>query len=256
MILYVRLCTTVEDLITRMPPPIRAIAIIPARGGSKRIPGKNIKAFNGRPIISYSIAAALKAACFAEVMVSTDDDDIASVARASGATVPFLRSPENSNDFAGLAEVCREVLDQYQKIGQSFDLLCCILPTAPFITAERIKQGYDLLMSSDADSVVPVTSFGYPVQRAVKLDESGQLSMIWPENYNVRSQDLPASYHDAGQFYWSKSQSLLDQMRFFAEKSVALVLPQIEVQDIDSLEDWELAEMKYKLMHLPKTQVC
>jgi len=231
-----------------MPAP-KAIAIIPARGGSKRIPRKNIKPFNGRPIIAYSIDAALGAGCFAEVMVSTDDDQIADLAREAGALVPFTRSEENSNDFANLAEVCREVLEQYNNLGKQFEFVCCILPTAPFVSAERLKQGYDLLLSSDCDSIVPVTNFSYPAQRAVRIDDSGKMAMIWPEHYLSRSQDLPPSYHDAGQFYWIKSKSLLEQMRFFAKNSQAIVLRQMEVQDIDCLEDWELAEIKHKLLH-------
>jgi len=232
--------------------PPKSIAIIPARGGSKRIPRKNIRHFNGRPIIAYSIEAALKSDCFVEIMVSTDDFEIADVARDAGASVPFTRSSENSNDFATIADVCKEVLEQYHNLGKDFDLICCILPTAPFVSAERLKQGYELLAESGADSVVPVTSFGYPAQRAVKVDDGGRLSMIWPEYYNSRSQDLPASYQDAGQFYWIQSRCLLEQKRFFAKNSLAMILPQMEVQDIDSLEDWQLAEMKYKLLRLPK----
>jgi len=227
----------------------KSLAIIPARGGSKRIPRKNIRPFNGRPIIAYSIEAATACSCFEQIMVSTDDAEIADVARAAGASVPFMRSPEKSNDFAHIADVCFEVLTQYKSLGKDFDLICCILPTAPFLSAERIKEGYELLIGGGADSVVPVTSFGYPAQRAVKVDEGGKLSMIWPEYYNSRSQDLPPAYHDAGQFYWMREKSFLEQRRFFAKNSLALVLPQMEVQDIDSLEDWQLAEMKYKLLH-------
>jgi N-acylneuraminate cytidylyltransferase len=230
-------------------PATNSIAIIPARGGSKRIPRKNIKPFNGRPIITYSIAAALGADCFAEVMVSTDDSEIADVARAAGASVPFTRSPENSNDFANVAEVCREVLEQYKNLGREFEYLCCILPTAPFVSADLLKRGFELLVSGEGEAVVPVTNFSYPAQRAIKVDEGGKLAMIWPEYYNARSQDLPTSYHDAGQFYWIKSNSLLSQMRFFAKNSLALILPPGEVQDIDTPEDWELAENKYRLLH-------
>ena len=227
--------------------PAKTIAIIPARGGSKRIPRKNIKPFNGRPIIAYSIEAAIKSGCFGQVVVSTDDAEIADVARSAGASVPFLRSAENSNDFAGLADVCREVLEQFKALGSEFELLCCILPTAPFVSAPRLQQGLDLLIKSNAEALIPVTNFSYPAQRAIKIDESGQLSMIWPEYYNSRSQDLPTSYHDAGQFYWIFSKALMEQMRFFAKNSSALILPQMEVQDIDSLEDWQLAEIKYNM---------
>ena len=226
----------------------KSIAIIPARGGSKRIPGKNIKAFNGRPIISYSIEAAIKSNCFDEVMVSTDDGEIAEVAGTYGAVVPFVRSSANSDDHATLAQVCKEVLEQYQADGAAFDLFCCLLPTAPFVTIANLQKGKELLTTSGADSVVTVTDFGYPAQRALQLDEQGSLSMIWPEHYESRSQDLRTAYHDAGQFYWMKTSSLLAQMRFFAANSLALPLPNMQVQDIDSLEDWQLAELKFKLL--------
>ncbi len=247
MILYARSFVG-EVVLTRMT-LLKSIAIVPARGGSKRIPRKNIRLFNGRPIITYSIEAALQAACFEQIIVSTDDEEIADIARAAGASVPFMRSAENSNDFATIADVCREVVQYCSRAGEEFEYICCILPTAPFVSADRLKQGYELLSAGDADSVVPVAGFGYPVQRALEINDAGQMSMIWPEYYNARSQDLKASYHDAGQFYWIKVKSLLEQMRFFSETSLALVLPQMEVQDIDSLEDWQLAEIKYKILH-------
>ena len=224
----------------------KSIAIIPARGGSKRIPGKNIKPFNGRPIIAYSIEAALKSGCFDEVMVSTDDGEIAEVAGEYGAVVPFVRSSANSDDHATLAQVCKEVLEQYKDDGIVFDLFCCILPTAPFVSAANLQKGKQILLESAADSVVTVAKFSYPAQRALKLDEKGTMSMIWPEFYESRSQDLPPAYHDAGQFYWMRSKSLLDQMRFFAANSIALPLSEMEAQDIDTLDDWQLAELKYK----------
>jgi len=226
----------------------KSIAIIPARGGSKRIPGKNIKAFNGRPIITYSIDAALKASCFEEIMVSTDDNEIAAVARQAGAQVPFMRSAATSDDFATLAQACAEVLEQYAKLEKSFQIVCCILPTAPFVSAARLKQGYDLLVSNGVDAVVPVAAFSYPAQRALKVDDGGKLSMIWPQYYNSRSQDLPVSYHDAGQFYWIKTETLQKDLRFFADDSLPLILSQMEVQDIDCLEDWQLAELKYGML--------
>ena len=228
--------------------PLKSIAIIPARGGSKRIPGKNIKSFAGRPIIAYSIAAARGAACFEQVMVSTDDAQIKSVAEGEGASVPFLRSSGNSNDFATIADVCLEVLREYEAQGQTFDLLCCILPTAPFVSSMRLIEGLELLCRSEAEAVVPVAAFSYPVQRALQIDESGALSMIWPENYDKRSQDLPASYHDAGQFYWIRTATLKSEKKFFAANSRALILAAAEVQDIDTAEDWQLAELKYDLI--------
>ncbi|MBS1989151.1 MAG: pseudaminic acid cytidylyltransferase [Cyanobacteria bacterium SZAS LIN-3] len=227
--------------------PHKCIAVIPARGGSKRIPGKNIKPFNGRPIIEYSIASARDAACFDEVMVSTDDPAISAVAAAAGASLPFLRSAANSDDFATLADVCLEVLADYSARGQNFDLLCCILPTAPFVTSTRLLQGLELLKTADYEAVVPVAAFAYPIQRALQIGDNDRLSMVWPENYNARSQDLPHRYHDAGQFYWIKTETLLSQKRFFVDNARALVLPPNEVQDIDTADDWQLAELKYRL---------
>ena len=226
----------------------KALAIIPARGGSKRIPRKNIKPFNGKPIIAYSIEAAIASGCFDEVMVSTDDGEIADIAGGYGAVVPFVRSQSASDDNATLADVCREVLEQYKDDGADFDIFACLLPTAPFITAANIVKGRDLLISSKADSVVTVAPFGNPPQRALQIGEDGKLSMIWPENYEKRSQDLPAGYHDAGQFYWMRAEALILQMRFFAANSVALPLSPLMVQDIDNLDDWRLAEQKFKML--------
>ncbi|MFZ5571680.1 MAG: pseudaminic acid cytidylyltransferase [Thermodesulfobacteriota bacterium] len=224
-----------------------ALAIIPARGGSKRIPRKNIKPFAGEPIIRYSIRAALMSGCFSEVMVSTEDKEIADVASRCGATIPFRRSEKTADDQAMLADVIEEVVLEYQKRGRRFDLFCCILPTAPFISGDRIKEAYDLLVRNDVDSVFPVTRFSYPIQRALRI-ENGLMKMFWPENYNVRSQDLEPAFHDSGQFYWMKTASLLRQKQLFAEKSIGLELPESEVQDIDNEEDWKVAEMKYTLL--------
>ncbi|MBX9830425.1 pseudaminic acid cytidylyltransferase [Candidatus Babeliales bacterium] len=224
------------------------VAIIPARGGSKRIPRKNIKSFLGQPIISYSIQAALQAGCFDEVMVSTDDAEIAGIAKNAGAQVPFIRSAPNADDHAMLADVIEEVLLEYQKQGKNFTYFCCILPTAPFVSAQRLKEGFAMLTESKVDSVVPVVRFSYPVQRAVRVDDD-KLSMLWPENYNKRSQDLEPVYHDCGQFYFMKSQSLLEQKQLFAKNTMAIKLSELEVQDIDSLEDWKIAELKYRVIN-------
>lgn len=224
----------------------RSIAIITARGGSKRIPRKNVRDFLGIPIIAYSIAAALEAGCFDEVMVSTDDEEIAELARHRGAEVPFFRSAETSTDFATTADVLLEVLDQYRFRGREFEYACCIYPTAPFVTAEKLSRGYDVLTASLADSAVPVVRFGYPIQRALKI-EKGCLRMIWPEHLSTRSQDLMPSYHDCGQFYWIRTRNFLQQKRLFAEHTVPIEVPESEVQDIDTEEDWILAEMKYRL---------
>lgn len=220
------------------------IAIIPARGGSKRIPRKNIRPFLGRPIISYSIEAALEAQCFDEIMVSTDDPEIAEIARKFGAIVPFMRSPENASDIAGTAEALIEVYNTYLTLGKQFSHLCCIYPTAPFITPTKLRNGMEILHSSGADCVLPIVSYSYPIQRALKL-ESGQVVMIWPDNYPKRSQDLAPSYHDCGQFYCMSAKSLLQQKKLFADHTVPMLMPETEVQDIDTLQDWELAEIKY-----------
>jgi N-acylneuraminate cytidylyltransferase len=223
------------------------VAIIPARGGSKRIPQKNIRPFAGKPIIAYSIKAALEAKCFAQVMVSTDDPQIAEIGKQYGATVPFFRSEKNSDDYSGIAEVLVEVLDQYEKSGQHFDYVCCLLPTAPFVTAKRLLEGRKLLIESGADTVVPVTRFSYPIQRAMKIDGDRMLKMFWPENYEKRSQDLEPAYHDVGQFYWAQTSVLCETMQLFCDNTMPLVIPEMEVQDIDSEEDWKIAEFKYQM---------
>lgn len=224
-----------------------AIAIIPARGGSKRIPRKNIKNFSGQPIIKYSIDAALGAGCFDEVMVSTDDAEIAEIAKSFGANVPFFRSAENSTDTAMTIPVLEEVLAEYKKSGREFDFLCCVYPTAPFITADRLKAAFDKIVETGAEAVLPVMKFGYPIQRALKVAD-GRAIMFWPENYNSRSQDLEPAYHDCGQFYFLKVLCLLEQKVLFPKFTVPLIVPESEAQDIDSQEDWELAEIKFNLM--------
>lgn len=224
-----------------------SVAIITARGGSKRIPRKNIKPFLGKPIIAYSIAAALEAGCFDEVMVSTDDEEIAGVARECGAQVPFLRSPKASDDFASTADVLAEVLAEYRKRGRDFDLGCCIYPTAPFVTAERLEAASRLLEESGADTLVPVVRFGFPIQRALGID-GGRLRLLWPEHRDTRSQDLPPAYHDCGQFYLFRVARFLETRALVGENTVPMELPESEVQDIDTEEDWKVAELKYRIL--------
>ena len=226
----------------------KAIAIIPARGGSKRIPRKNIKEFLGKPIIAYSIEAALKSKVFDEVMVSTDDQEIADVALKYGAKVPFFRSPEMSSDMAMTAPVLVEVLNEYEKRGMHFDYTCCIYATAPFINPERLKTGMNLLVSKAVDSVLPVVKFSYPPQRGLVKTKEEFIVMKNPENYNVRSQDLEPIYHDCGQFYCLKSSSLIEEEKLYCRKTLSIELPESEVQDIDSEEDWKIAEMKYQIL--------
>ncbi len=226
---------------------MKTIAIITARGGSKRIPGKNIKEFCGKPILAYSIEAAIASGVFDTVMVSTDDEKIAEVATRYGAEVPFFRSPETSNDFAVTAQVLEEVFQEYRNRGQSFDFACCIYPTAPFILPERLINAMDDLMTSGTDSVLPVVRFSFPPQRGV-IVEDGYLQYIYPEHRNTRSQDLVPQYHDAGQFYCINTKSFEEQKTLIMKKTKPIILPELEVQDIDSEEDWKLAEVKYQIL--------
>jgi len=226
----------------------KKLVIIPARGGSKRIPRKNIKPFLGIPIIKYSIEAALNANCFDEVMVSTDDKEIAEIAISSGAKVPFSRSEATSSDYAMTAEVLKEVILEYKNRGIAFEYLCCLYPTAPFVTPEKLNKAMKMLIDTGTDCVLPITIFSYPIQRALKI-ENGLLKMIWPENYNARSQDLMPAYHDCGQFYCMRTESFLRQKKLFAEYTIAMIIPESEVQDIDTEEDWKIAEIKYKILN-------
>ena len=225
------------------------LAIIPARGGSKRIPKKNIKEFSGKPIIAYSVEAALESQLFDEVMVSTDSEEIAAVAKQYKASFPFVRSLETSNDYATIADVIEEVITMYKEQGKVFDYVCCILPTAPFLTSQRLVESFNLLQEKKYDSVTPVLRFSYPIQRALQIDDLGILSMIWPENLIKRSQDLQPAYHDCGQFYWGNVNAFLKEKSFFMKNGGAIVLSEIEVQDIDTEEDWKVAELKYKMLH-------
>lgn len=226
---------------------MRNIAIIPARGGSKRIPRKNIKNFLGKPIIAYSIEAALNSGNFDEIMVSTDDHEIAEIAKKYGAHIPFLRSAETSNDTATTADVLIEVLNEYEKLGQKFDYACCIYSCAPFINPQKIKEGFNLITEKNAYNAMPVVQFSYPIQRALKID-SGKLEMILPENVNARSQDLMPTYHDAGQYYWFYVKNFLKSKTLFSSNTVPIITAESEVQDIDTEEDWKIAELKYKIL--------
>ncbi len=226
---------------------MKTLAMITARGGSKRIPRKNIKEFNGKPIIAYSIEAALKSGAFDEVMVSTDDEEIADIARKYGASVPFMRSEKTANDFATTVDVIDEVISEYHSLGKDFDLFACIYPTAPFITADKLKEAVDKLSASDADSLIPVVRFSYPPQRAMEIHD-GRLVFRQPENLSKRSQDLEPHYHDAGQFYVVKTESFLENKGIMVGQILPMELSELEVQDIDNEVDWKLAEMKYKLL--------
>jgi pseudaminic acid cytidylyltransferase len=222
----------------------KCVAIITARGGSKRIPRKNIKNFLGSPIIKYSIDAALNAGCFDEIMVSTDDKEIAELAISLGAKVPFMRSNTNSNDFATTADVVAEVIDMYEQHNKYFDYACCIYPTAPFVTAVKLEKAYKMLIKKDVDSIVPVVKFGFPILRSLKM-KNGKIKMNWPEHTNTRSQDLAPAYHDSGQFYFLKIDAFKKQKKLFTDNSIGYEMPESEVQDIDTEEDWKIAEIKF-----------
>lgn len=231
---------------------MKAVAVITARGGSKRIPRKNIKSFLGKPIITYSIDAAIKSGVFEEVMVSTDDEEIAEIAKKAGAVVPFLRSRETADDYANTTDVMLEVLRAYEERGQFFTHACCIYPTAPFITAQKLKKAMEILEESGADSVLPVVKFSFPPQRSVVM-EGEYLKFKWPEHMFTRSQDLEPFYHDAGQFYALRTDSFLSRKRLVMDKTVPMEMPDLEVQDIDTLEDWQIAEVKYSVMQKSKS---
>lgn len=227
---------------------MKNLAIIPARGSSKRIPKKNIRPFLGKPIIAYSIETAIQTNLFQEVMVSTDSHEIAEIAKKYGAVVPFLRSQETSADTAHIAEVVEEVLNEYSKRGYFFDNICCIFATAPLMKSERILEAYRLMISENYDSVFPVVRFSYPIQRALRI-KNKKAEMFNPEYIYTRSQDLEPAYHDAGQFYWMKTDKFLKQKRFFSDNAGVVILSELEAQDIDNEEDWKLAEMKYKIVN-------
>ncbi|MDY2699313.1 MAG: pseudaminic acid cytidylyltransferase [Lachnospiraceae bacterium] len=225
----------------------KKLAIITARGGSKRIPRKNIKPFCGKPILCYSIEAALSSGVFDEVMVSTDDEEIAQVAKQAGAKVPFFRSAETADDYASTDDVIMEVIKAYQQIGQYFDSFCCIYPTAPFLSSERLRSAMELL--KEADSVMPVVPFSYPPQRGLIVNSAGFVERQFPEYATARSQDLPKIYHDCGQFYACRTDAFLAAGTTDVERLLPLVLTELEVQDIDTMEDWDLAELKYRMLH-------
>ena len=220
-----------------------SVAIITARGGSKRIPGKNIKNFCGKPIIAYSISAAIESGAFDVVMVSTDDEKIAEIAREAGAEIPFFRSDETAGDYATTDQVIAEVLNTYKEKGQNFDKFCCIYPTAPFITGDRLKEA--MVKLDEHESVTPVCQFSYPPQRGFVV-ENGRLVRKYPEFATVRSQDLEKLYHDSGQFYACRTDAFFRDGTTDVEDMVPIVLDEDEVQDIDTVKDWEIAEAKFK----------
>lgn len=226
----------------------KILAVITARGGSKRIPRKNIKEFCGKPIIEYSIEAALRSEIFTEVMVSTDDLEIAQIAQKAGAKVPFMRSEKTSNDYATTRDVLMEVLTEYQKQGKEFDYMVCLYPTNPFITAQKIISAIKILKQEDCVEVVPVVKFSFPPQRAYIIENGKFLKYKWEEYKNARSQDLEPFYHDAGQFYCYNVKKYLESNGDIRGEICPIVVPEYEVQDIDNEDDWTMAELKYQYM--------
>jgi len=224
------------------------IAIIPARGGSKRIPRKNIKLFHGKPMIAYSIEAAIESGCFDKIIVSTDDQEIAEVALQYGAEVPFLRPEKISDDHATTMDVMQHALNWCNDQQWNVELVCCIYATAPFILAEYIQQGLRLLAANNIKYAFSATTFAFPIQRAITLLDNGTVSMFTPEYENTRSQDLPEAYHDAGQFYWGTAEAFKEAKPVFSSYSQVVLLPRKRVQDIDTQEDWELAEALYSAL--------
>ena len=228
---------------------MKNIAIIPARGGSKRIPRKNIRDFLGKPIIAYSIESALESKLFDEVMVSTDDKEIIEIAEQYGAKVPFVRSNKNADDYATLSDVLIEVVEEYRKQGVVVQNVCCILPTAPFVTSKRLIEANKNFIENKYDSLFPVLEFTYPIKRSLIKKDDGTIKMAWPEYLNTRSQDLTPHYHDSGQFYFINTESLFEYKSVFTDNSGIIELSQLEVQDIDTLDDWKNAEIKYQIIN-------
>lgn len=230
------------------------LAVIPARGGSKRIPRKNIKVFCGKPMIAWSIEAALQSGCFDQVIVSTDDQEIAEVARQYGASVPFMRPAELSDDYTGTIPVIQQAIDWCRADGFEARQVCCLYATAPFVSPEDLRRGLDILEQTGSQYAFSVTSYAFPIQRAIRLTEAGRVEMFSPEHFNTRSQDLEESYHDAGQFYWGQASAWLEGKVIFSPESSAVLLPRHRVQDIDTPEDWVRAEWLYKAFQAESSQ--
>jgi pseudaminic acid cytidylyltransferase len=227
------------------------LAVIPARGGSKRIPRKNIRDFLGKPVIAYSIEAALQSKLFNQVVVSTDDNEIADVARGLGAKVPFMRPAKLSDDHTGTADVVKHALSWFAEQGTPAEFACCIYATAPFVTSQDLQDGFELLSSSRKSYAFSVTSFGFSIQRALRLTEGG-LEPFSPAHSETRSQDLEEAFHDAGQFYWGRATAFLSDVPLFSNASLPVVLPRYRVQDIDTVEDWQRAEFMYRALQMQR----
>lgn len=225
------------------------IAIIPARGGSKRIPRKNIKEFHGKPMIAYSIESALESNLFSEVYVSTDDEEITEIATKYGAKVSFKRPVYLSDDHTATVPVVKHAITEVVKTNETVELVCCIYATAPFIQRSTLIKAYDLILGSKYDFCFPVTEFDYAIQRALVMQKDSQVSMLDSSQYNIRSQDLEVYYHDVGQFYFGRKDAWLKEKPIFSSNSIAMPIPRKFAQDIDTPEDWEIAEHLYKLVN-------
>jgi pseudaminic acid cytidylyltransferase len=229
----------------------KTIAIIPARGGSKRIPRKNIKDFHGMPLIAYSIKVALKSKLFDKVIVSTDDEEIEKIAREYGASVPFIRPIELSDDFTGTGAVVNHALQYLKEQGEIYDFVCTIYATAPFLDEKYLVEGFEKLKNSNARNAFSCTSMPFPIQRTFKITDDERCEMFWPENFSKRSQDLEEAFQDAGQFYWTNLNIKSNEI-IFAKDSIPIILPRFLVQDIDTLEDWKRAEIMYEVIQKAK----
>lgn len=227
------------------------LGVIPARGGSKRLPRKNVKEFCGKPIIAWVIESSLKSGCFDHVVVSTDDHSVASVAVAHGADVPFMRPAELADDHTGTQPVVRHAIDWFSRRSRPPELVCCMYATAPFMTGGDLRDGLRVLLHNDVDFAVSVTSYAYPVQRALRVTGENRLQLLYPENYNVRSQDLEPAFHDAAQFYWGRTAAWCADNTIFGPRTIPVVLPRHRVQDIDNEEDWVRAEHMFRALNVP-----
>ena len=229
--------------------PNKTLCIIPARGGSKRITRKNIKDFCGKPIIAYSIETAISSGLFDEVMVSTDDIEIAEIAKQYGAKVPFMRSKKASDDHATTADVLLEVLEKYEiEFSKNFKHLCCMYACAPLIQQEAFQRAHQKIISEDLDTVFPITEYSTPIKRALRIDKDKRASFIFKENEQVRSQDLETTYFDVGQFYWLNTARFIKNKKIASANTKCIILPSIQTQDIDNEQDWKMAELKYQLL--------